>query len=199
MTSLHTMKDVRDALIELYLSVKVRKSEEIEQYNENDLKEEVIKLQDIDLILLIGYIKTSIEILINLKSDASRREGGRGRGGGEENQSLQQEINEGYNPLVKDGQESHKICVEQIISWPLATKTKPKAFNYSQCKQTKQPCGPCKAGNAAMVIFCFKCQIFFIKRCYMSNCSTYFHFIKLYTSSKSNCPSCLVIVLFASF
>lgn len=65
------IQEVRDALISLYLNVKVRKAEELSKCSEESLKEEMLKLQDIDLIVLIGYIKTSVEILVNLKNNSS--------------------------------------------------------------------------------------------------------------------------------
>jgi len=60
---------IREALIELYLSVKVRKADDIDQYNEKLLQEEKENLKNIDILVLIGYIKTSIEILMNLKNE----------------------------------------------------------------------------------------------------------------------------------
>lgn len=71
---LSDMMEIRNALINLYLNVKVRKEEEISQYNEESLREEVARLQSVDLLILIGYIKTSVEILVNLRSDEPKEE-----------------------------------------------------------------------------------------------------------------------------
>lgn len=61
--------EIKTALIDLYLSVKVRKSQEIEQYSEEKLEEEREILKRADEMLIIGYIKTSVEILMNLRSE----------------------------------------------------------------------------------------------------------------------------------
>jgi hypothetical protein len=67
---------LEDAIIELYLNVKVRKQEEvrinshsskIENYNEDYLEKEKEKLRKTNPFVIIGYIKSSIEILIDLK------------------------------------------------------------------------------------------------------------------------------------
>lgn len=42
-----------------------------------------------------------------------------------------QEINDYYNPLVKDGSELHKIGEEQIITWQITKFAKYK-HNYNQ-------------------------------------------------------------------
>jgi hypothetical protein len=57
---------VQEALINLYLYVKYNKTQE-----PKDIKYEIEQLKDIELIVLIGYIKTSIEILIDLRSEDS--------------------------------------------------------------------------------------------------------------------------------
>jgi len=54
-------------LVDLYLNVKIRKQEEIENFDENSLEKERETLKALDPIQLIEYIKASIEILINLK------------------------------------------------------------------------------------------------------------------------------------
>lgn len=64
--------EVRDALIDLYLSVKIRSNDEIDQYNHDVLHDERVKLkskQNVNKITLINYIKASIEILMNMKSE----------------------------------------------------------------------------------------------------------------------------------
>ena len=60
---------IQNALIDLYLSVKVRKAEEIEKYDEATLEQERETLKDAEPLLIIGYIKTSVEILMNLKAE----------------------------------------------------------------------------------------------------------------------------------
>ena len=60
-------EEVKHKLVELYLNVKVRSKDEISEFTEDLLKEERDKLLDSSISALINYIKTSIEILMNLK------------------------------------------------------------------------------------------------------------------------------------
>ena len=60
---------LEEALIDLYLSVKIRSNEEIDAYNEKVLQEERERLQDTSPFTILEYIKTSIEILMNMKME----------------------------------------------------------------------------------------------------------------------------------
>jgi hypothetical protein len=60
-------EEVRSQLIGLFLNVKVRSKDEISGFDESRLEEEREKLNDTSILSLINYIKTSIEILMNLK------------------------------------------------------------------------------------------------------------------------------------
>ena len=60
---------ITQALIDLYLNVKVRNSEDIENYSEENLEEERGSLKDTDPLIIIDYIKSSIEILLSLKQE----------------------------------------------------------------------------------------------------------------------------------
>ena len=71
-------KTLEDAIVDLYLNVKIRKQEEvkyqcnlyssqIEIYDENFQEQEKEKLRKASPFTLIEYIKSSIEILIDLK------------------------------------------------------------------------------------------------------------------------------------
>lgn len=60
---------LEEALIDLYLSVKIRSNEEIDAYNEKVLTEERERLQDTSPYTILEYIKTSIEILMNMKME----------------------------------------------------------------------------------------------------------------------------------
>jgi hypothetical protein len=53
----------------LYLSVKIRSDEEIDNYTEEQFKLEKEQMGDADGFTLIDYIKSSIEILMNMKID----------------------------------------------------------------------------------------------------------------------------------
>ena len=56
-------------LVDMYLSVKIRKNEEIDKFNDKKLEEERAELLEDEpsACTLIGYIKSSIEILMALK------------------------------------------------------------------------------------------------------------------------------------
>ena len=56
-----------EAIIDLYLNVKIRSSEEIQNYNEETLQKERDKLKDVDSFIILDYIRTSVEILLNMK------------------------------------------------------------------------------------------------------------------------------------
>jgi hypothetical protein len=60
-------KSAHDALIELYLDVKIRDQDEIKQMDNNKLNEEKEALRKCDPFTIIKYIKTSIDIIIDLK------------------------------------------------------------------------------------------------------------------------------------
>ena len=60
-------ESLEDAIIDLYLSIKIRKQEEIEMYNDEIRKKEISILKRNCPLTIIDYIKTSIEILINLR------------------------------------------------------------------------------------------------------------------------------------
>ena len=63
--------EVHKGLIELYLDVKVRSNDEIVGLSDDQLEREQARLLEIDSLALIEYIKTSIEILLNLKMETS--------------------------------------------------------------------------------------------------------------------------------
>lgn len=62
-----TYEALKEGLLELYLSVKIRSDDEIDGYNEELFKEEKRQLREIDGFALIDYIKSSIEVLMNMK------------------------------------------------------------------------------------------------------------------------------------
>ena len=64
---IETLNDIQEALINLYLNVKVRSKEEISKYSEDDLAKERENLYLTSPIDLVNYIQTSVEILMNIK------------------------------------------------------------------------------------------------------------------------------------
>lgn len=71
-STISNIKSVRNSIINLYLSVKIRKQDDIAVYN-NFLKEKEIQyLKKVPIETIISYIKSSIEILVNIKSNESK-------------------------------------------------------------------------------------------------------------------------------
>ena len=67
---------LKEALLELYLSVKIRSDDEIDNYTEEQFKVEKAQMRQVDGFTLIDYIKSSIEILMNMKIDDGGGPGG---------------------------------------------------------------------------------------------------------------------------
>ena len=64
---LEAMEILQDALIDLYLNVKVWTKDEIKNFKQGDLEAERENLYQTSPMDLINYIQTSVEILMNLK------------------------------------------------------------------------------------------------------------------------------------
>ena len=60
--------DIRDQLTDLYLSVKVRKTEEIKEINDEIINNERENLKKIPLTDILNYIQNSIDTLVELKA-----------------------------------------------------------------------------------------------------------------------------------
>ena len=58
---------VRKAIIELYLNVKIRSQQEIQAMNEEAMDDERKKLNRVDTVDIIDYIKQSVEILMHMR------------------------------------------------------------------------------------------------------------------------------------
>lgn len=71
----HDPAVVHKAIIDLYLEVKVRTWNEIDRLGENQLKRERECLLGKDSLTVLDYIKTSIEILMQLKDDGNENAG----------------------------------------------------------------------------------------------------------------------------
>jgi hypothetical protein len=67
--SLPEKLSLKEAIIELYLNVKVRSNEEITNYDETTFDKEKAKLREIQSHTVLDYIRSSIEILMNLKTE----------------------------------------------------------------------------------------------------------------------------------
>ncbi len=73
-----TKQTLQDAIINLYLNIKIRNNEEvyavaimgqIANFTEEKYAEERAKLNDVDLFTVLDYIRSTVEILMNLKSE----------------------------------------------------------------------------------------------------------------------------------
>ena len=62
------MNEIKRALIDLYLCVKVRKSEEIEKLTSENVNTERHNLKHLPLIDIINYIQNSIDVLVDLRA-----------------------------------------------------------------------------------------------------------------------------------
>jgi hypothetical protein len=56
------------------LDVKIRSSEEIDNYDTNQFEKEKERLDQLSLLNIVDYIKSSIEILMNMKLDDSDKD-----------------------------------------------------------------------------------------------------------------------------
>jgi hypothetical protein len=60
--------EIKNKLIELYLFLKIRKTEELECITKEDVENEKDSLNNLPIIDIINYIKESIETLIEIKA-----------------------------------------------------------------------------------------------------------------------------------
>ena len=63
------MNEIKKALIDLYLCVKVRKSEEIEKLTSENVNSERKNLKNLPLTDIINYIQNSIDVLVDLRAN----------------------------------------------------------------------------------------------------------------------------------
>ncbi len=61
-------EEIKSQLIDLYLSVKVRKSEDIKNITEEYINNERDNLKNIPIIDIINYIQNSIDILVEMRA-----------------------------------------------------------------------------------------------------------------------------------
>ena len=68
------MEEIKKALIDLYLGVKIRKLSEIDNMPDELIMEEEQKLNKLPIIEIINYISNSIEILSEIKAQEKYEE-----------------------------------------------------------------------------------------------------------------------------
>ena len=61
-------EEIKNQLIDLYLSVKVRKSEDIKKITEEYINNERDNLKNIPMLDIINYIQNSIDILVEMRA-----------------------------------------------------------------------------------------------------------------------------------
>ena len=66
------MEDLAAAIVDLYLNVKIRSTEELSALHDNQLDAEKEKLAQTSPLTVIEYIRSSIEILLNMKAEEAR-------------------------------------------------------------------------------------------------------------------------------
>ena len=86
--------------MELYLSVKIRSDDEIDCYTEEQFREEKKQMREVDGFTLVDYIKSSIEILMNMKIEDTNEEGGQKNKNPYRNH--RGEDDEDYDPIEED-------------------------------------------------------------------------------------------------
>ena len=70
-------RSIKEAIIDLYLAIKIRSTEELDQINDGNLEDEKFKLLNgSDCFQILEYIRSSIEIIMNLKiEDLEKNDG----------------------------------------------------------------------------------------------------------------------------
>lgn len=68
------LSELRDAIIELYLAIKIRSTDELDKITDNVLEEEKQKLEKVNGLQVLEYVRTSIEIIMNLKIEDLEKE-----------------------------------------------------------------------------------------------------------------------------
>ena len=68
------LKEIKRQLIDLYLSVKVRKSEEIEKLTTENVNTERQNIKNLPLTDIINYIQNSIDVLVDLRANEKYEE-----------------------------------------------------------------------------------------------------------------------------
>lgn len=66
-------EELREAILELFLSVKIRSDDEIEGYNEGDYNKEKRELDGVSGFQLVDYTKEAIEALMSMKIRSSSK------------------------------------------------------------------------------------------------------------------------------
>ena len=63
-----SLEEIREKLIDLYLCIKIRKSEDIKNLNNNKINKERKNLKKLSTIEIINYIQNSIDVLVDIKT-----------------------------------------------------------------------------------------------------------------------------------
>ena len=96
---------LHEAIIDLYLQVKVRSNDEIDRFGQDQFKKERERLLKFDSLTVLDYIKTSIEILMQIKDDGNEKGNGNNNGGSNWLENLNYSnlnSNRGNNPTTRD-------------------------------------------------------------------------------------------------
>ena len=63
-----SLEEIREKLIDLYLCIKIRKSEDIKNLTNNKINKERKNLKKLSTIEIINYIQNSIDVLVDIKT-----------------------------------------------------------------------------------------------------------------------------------
>ena len=78
--SFNDLGNIKEAIIDLYLAIKIRSTDELDKINDDNLKDEKRKLMtSVDCFQILEYIRSSIEIIMNLKIDDLEKNEGKKR------------------------------------------------------------------------------------------------------------------------
>ena len=68
------VQELKEAIVELYLAIKIRSLDELNEITETKIDEEKNKLDKVSGFQVLEYIRTSIEIIMNLKIEDLEQE-----------------------------------------------------------------------------------------------------------------------------
>ena len=105
---------LKEALLELYLSVKIRSDDEIDNYTEEQFKEEKKQMREVDGFTLIDYIKSSIEILMNMKIEDGNDNHQHPHPFVDEDYEEDEEAREERRRRKKEKKEAKKLAVKKV-------------------------------------------------------------------------------------
>jgi len=106
--------NLRQAVLELYLSVKIRSDDEIDLYNKDMFMQEQQELAHVDGYTLIDNIKSSIETLMNMKMEESQEKINERYGKDIEEPDIEVELPRGALEGLKQATQDYKLDTAEM-------------------------------------------------------------------------------------